>query len=127
MKAPITLVLLLWVYATRCSAAADESPVHISWLRENGAFGFPQRNAKVLCDLPSCRLSVWNNREVLLAQIVLWADGDATLGRTPDGREIGDWSELAFDVAAVGHRTANLDRNYILNPWPGAAPGMRIH
>ena len=44
----------------------------------DGAFEFPQDEAIVLCDRTDLRLSVWNNREVLFVQAVLWTDDDET-------------------------------------------------
>lgn len=93
-------------------------------LRTKGAFGFPQKDAKVLYDQPWLRLSVWNNSEYLFAQAVLWTDGDDSLGETDDNREIGDWSEIMLDLNAAGKQTPNVDRNYMLNPWPGLS-GLR--
>lgn len=88
-------------------------------LRENGVFGFPQKEAKVLFDSADLRLSVWNNAQYLYAQAVLWKDNDPALGKTDDGRTIGDHSDLMLDVDANGKATANVDRTYLLNPWPG--------
>jgi len=91
----------------------------IADLRENGAFEFPQKESKVICDEPALRFSVWNNDEYLFAQAILWTDNDASLGKTPDNREIGDWSVLMLDLDADGKSTKNVDRDYMLNPWPG--------
>jgi thiol-disulfide isomerase/thioredoxin len=99
---------------------ADESLKTVAELRENGVFGFPQKEAKVFCDQPTLRFSVWNNDEFLFAQAILWTDDDASLGKTADNREIGDWSVLMLDVNADGKSTPNVDRDYVLNPWPGA-------
>jgi thiol-disulfide isomerase/thioredoxin len=87
-------------------------------LREHGVFGFPQTEAKVLCDNADLRFSVWNNAQFLYAQAVLWKDPDPALGKTDDGRTIGDNSNLMLDVDADGKATANVDRTYLLNPWP---------
>jgi thiol-disulfide isomerase/thioredoxin len=108
------------VAATVCvgACAASESPSSLALLREHGAFQFPQSEAKVLCDSPDLRFSVWNNQEYLFAQAVLWTDDDSSLGKTEDNREIGDWSEVMLDLDADGKRTANVDRDYMLNPWP---------
>jgi thiol-disulfide isomerase/thioredoxin len=100
--------------------SADELPTAMTALRENGVFGFPQKEAKVFCDQPTLRFSVWNNDEYLFAQAILWTDDDASLGKTPDNREIGDWSILMLDVDADGKSTPNVDRDYSLNPWPGS-------
>lgn len=90
----------------------------------DGSFGFPQGQAIVLCDRADLRVSVWNNREVLFVQAVLWNDGDDTLGETRDGRTIGDNAALGLDVNADGRHTADVDRIYHLNPWP-SRPGLR--
>jgi thiol-disulfide isomerase/thioredoxin len=88
-------------------------------VRENGVFGFPQKQAKVFCDTADLRLSVWNNDQYLYVQAVLWRDNDSALGKTEDGRTIGDNSDLRLDVNAAGKLTPNVDRTYMLNPWPG--------
>jgi thiol-disulfide isomerase/thioredoxin len=103
--------------AAMCKAA--ELPKTIDELRDNGAFGFPQKEAKVFCDQPTLRFSVWNNGDYLLAQAILWTGDDASLGKTIDNREIGDWSELMLDVDADEKPTKDVDRDYFLNPWPG--------
>src|SRR5215470_10705679 len=107
------------VVATICSAcASSQSPTSLAELRKDGAFGFPQKQAKVLCDNSELRFSVWNNQEYLFAQAVLWKDNDSSLGKTEDNREIGDWSNLLLNVDADGQPTPKVDRNYMLNPWP---------
>jgi len=93
-------------------------------LYQNGAFGFPQREAMVLCDRADLRLSVWSNSGFLFAQAVLWTDGDPALGRLPDGREIGDNSVLSLTLGNGPSRTPDVDRDYMLNPWPTSA-GLR--
>src|SRR5687767_955122 len=74
-------------------------------LERDGAFGFPQKAAKVLCDRADLKFSVWNNDEYLFAQAVLWNDGDDSLGKTEDNREIGDNSSLLLDLDADGKPT----------------------
>ena len=81
-------------------------------VRENGVFGFPQKQAKVFCDTPDLRLSVWNNDRFLYVQAVLWKDNDSALGKTKDGRTIGDKSDLRLDVNVAGTVTPNVDRTY---------------
>jgi thiol-disulfide isomerase/thioredoxin len=93
-------------------------------LRERGAFEFPQSEAKVLCDTADLRFSVWNNDEYLFAQAVLRKDGDSSLGKTEDNREIGDWSQLLLDLDADGKPSPHVDRDYMLNPWPNLS-GLR--
>ena len=94
-----------------------------SELRKNGAFAFPQQDAKVLCDRPDLRFSVWNNDKYLFAQAVMWNDGDASLGKIKDNREIGDWANVELDLDADGKATPKADRSYSLNPWP-KMPGL---
>lgn len=111
----LSLALLLGVAA---AGTAAEPVLSVPDLRATGAFGFPQKESKVVFDQPALRFSVWNNDEFLFAQAVLWTDGDGSLGKTEDNREIGDWSQLMLDLDADGKATASLDRDYILNPWP---------
>jgi WD40 repeat protein/thiol-disulfide isomerase/thioredoxin/tRNA A-37 threonylcarbamoyl transferase component Bud32 len=93
-------------------------------LKKEGAFGFPQGKATVLCDTKDLRLSAWNDAAYLYVQAVLWADDDDSLGETDDGRPIGDQSVLSLDVDADQKVTPNVDREYMLNPWP-SLPGLR--
>ena len=92
-------------------------------LRARGALGFPQVRAKVLCDRPELRLSVCNDDDYFMAQAILWTDGDASLGKTQGGRDIGDRSSLALEFGPPGEVLANVDRHYGLNPWP-TSPGL---
>jgi hypothetical protein len=108
----LTLSLLL-VHSLRLDAADEAMDV-----RTQGAFGFPQKEAKVICDRPDLRFSIWSNDEYLFAQAVLWNDDDASLGKTDDNREIGDRSNLLLDLDADQKTTARVDRDYSLNPWP---------
>ena len=88
-------------------------------LKTNGVCGFPQDQASVLCDNDSLRLSVWNNREYLFVQAILWKVSEHTLGKTEDNRDIGNYSNLGIAVAATeGKRFFGIDRRYSLNPWP---------
>jgi thiol-disulfide isomerase/thioredoxin len=114
------LVLPSLALAAICSfaSAASESPASLAELRQNGAFQFPQKEAKIVCDNPDLRFSVWNNEEYLFAQAVLWTDDDSSMGKTEDNRDIGDTSQVMLDLDADGKPTANVDRNYLLNPWP---------
>jgi thiol-disulfide isomerase/thioredoxin len=88
-------------------------------LRQNGLFGFPQKEAKVFCDEPTLRFSVWNNDKYLFAQTILWTVHNASLGTNQYNQEVGDWAVLMLDVNADGKSTPNVDRDYILNPSPG--------
>src|SRR5207244_4114953 len=109
-------------FALACTASAalgmDESE-----LKRDGAFGFPQKDAKVLWDKPALRVSEWNDAENLYVQAILFEDGDDTLGQTTDGRDIGDTSSLVLDIDGDAKITANLDRTYALSPWP-KMPGL---
>jgi len=102
----------------RNTPAADDSLATAIDVRRDGAFGFPQQDAKVFCDQPGLRFSVWNNAEYFCAQAVLWNDDDPALGKTDDNREIGDWSNLLLDLDGDGKATRGVDRTYLLNPWP---------
>jgi thiol-disulfide isomerase/thioredoxin len=93
-------------------------------LEREGAFGFPQAQARVLCDNKDLRVAVWNDARYLYVQAVLWGDDDSSLGETADGRPIGDTSTLCLDVDADQKDTPQVDRKYTLNPWP-ALPGLR--
>lgn len=90
-------------------------------LRSDGAFGFPQKSARVLCDTEELRLSAVCDGVHLFVQAILWKDGDSTDGLTDDGRKIGDNSTLIIDADADGKPTRDIDRNYTLNPWPALA------
>lgn len=87
-------------------------------LKSEGAFGFPQGSAKVLCDTGELRLSAVCDGSHLFVQAVLWNDGDSSDGLTDDGRKIGDNSTLVIDADADGKPTREVDRSYTLNPWP---------
>lgn len=112
MLIPLATVALLGAHAG--------DPIDV---RAEGAFGFPQAAAQVLCDTDELRLSLVTDAEHLYVQAILWGDGDDTIGLTSDGRDIGDNSSLILDVDADGARTANIDRTYSLNPWP-SRPGL---
>jgi thiol-disulfide isomerase/thioredoxin len=98
---------------------ADESLKTISELRENGVFGFPQKEAKVFCDQPTLRFSVCNNGKYLFAQAILWTVHDSSFGTNRYNQEVGDWSVLMLDVNADGKSTPNVDRFYILDQGQG--------
>ncbi len=95
-------------------------------LETNGVCGFPQDQASVLCDNDSLRLSVWNNREYLFVQAILWKVSEHTLGKTRDNRDIGNYSDLVIAAATNGKRSFGLDRGYSLNPWLHL-PGLYYH
>ena len=119
------LVLLsLALVGSGISRAEDQSVISLAKLRKSGAFEFPQNEAKVLCERPDLRFSVWNNQQYLFAQAVLWDDNDSSLGKSEENREIGDWSQVMLDLDADQKPTVRVDRNYMLNPWPNLS-GLR--
>jgi len=63
-------------------------------------------------------VSFWNDRTYLYVQAILWNDHDDALGPNKFGQTIGDNSALILDVDADRKITANVDRDYRLNPWP---------
>ncbi|MFO0960436.1 MAG: TlpA disulfide reductase family protein [Isosphaeraceae bacterium] len=93
-------------------------------LKKQGLFGFPQAEAKVLCDTKDLRVSSWNDAAHLYVQAIVWGDGDDALGETSDGRPIGDSGSLIVDADADGQVMPKVDRTYTLNPWP-KLPGLR--
>ncbi len=97
-------------------------PVHADTppkdLKRDGAFGFPQAQAQVLCDDADLRVSVYNDAAYLYVQAIVWKDGDDALGETADGRPIGDSATLCLMVDADAKPTLQRDRHYSLNPWP---------
>src|SRR5262245_7558651 len=115
---------------TKCAWAAVVGGVIIAGsvaradVRTDGACGFPQKDATVLCDTPDLRLSVFSDAAYLYVQAVVWNDPDNTEGETADGRAIGDNSALMIDADGNGKATPNVDRTYSLDPWP-KLPGLR--
>lgn len=118
MGLPRPVVLAACLVPALGAAAAGSPDV----LKE-GAFGFDQSRATVLCDTPDLRVSALCDGEHLYVQAVLFNDGDDTPGETPDGREIGDNATLRVDADADGKATGRVDRDYHLNPWP-QLPGL---
>jgi thiol-disulfide isomerase/thioredoxin len=102
------------------SALAADPPLDLCC---GSAFGFPQKEADLLCKTDDLKVSVWNNNEYFYVQAVFYTDSDDTLGETEDGREIGDWSSLLIDADGDGEVTPKVDRAYSLNPWP-RLPGL---
>src|SRR4051812_8791017 len=92
-------------------------------LREQGAFGMPQKEATVLCDTPELKVSVCNSVEYLMVQAIVWKDNDNAEGTSGEDRKIGDYSVLLLDVDADGKETPQIDKQYHLNPWP-EMPGL---
>ncbi len=90
-----------------------------------GAFGFPQATARVLCNNPALRFSVWSNDQYLFAQAVMWKDNDSSVGKDADDQPLGDYSHLGLDLDGNGKMTPDVDRIYYLNQRP-YLPGMRF-
>lgn len=100
--------------------AAD---AYVPELRVTGAFGFPQGDARVLCNRPALHFSVWSNNQYLFAQAVLWKDDDSSVGKDADGNPLGDYSHLMLDLDDDGKETPGVDRVYRLNQRP-YTPGL---
>ncbi|HTS19851.1 MAG TPA: hypothetical protein VMP11_19905 [Verrucomicrobiae bacterium] len=92
-------------------------------LANTGAFGFPQREARVLCDRSVLRFSVWNNDQYLFAQAVLWTVDGASAGKDVSGQDVVDFSHLVLDLDDDGMETPNADREYRLTRAP-YVPGL---
>jgi len=88
-----------------------------------GAWGFPQAQATILYQDPGLRVSAWSNDEVLIVQALVYADRSNALGKSRDGRDLGDHACLIVDVDA-NHQLSGGDRFYWLDPWP-SRPGLR--
>jgi hypothetical protein len=117
----LTCVLMELLMATAGVVASGAEPPKD--LKREGAFGFPQARASVLCDEPDLRVSAWNDASHLYVQAILWKDDEEALGETADGRPIGDQGNLILDVDSNRMVTPQRDRNYCLNPWP-RMPGL---
>lgn len=118
------LAITLSAVAPLLPTTADNAVAEIIDLKRDGAFGFPQSEARVLAETDQLRLSVFTDNAHLYVQAILWNDDSDELGETSDGRPIGDHSSLCIDADADGKVTANVDRKYSLNPWP-TLPGLR--
>ncbi len=121
MKQRILAGILVGLVGTGGLPALGENPPPD--LKRNGAFGFPQAQAAVLCDDANLRVSAWQNATYLYVQAVVWQDGDDALGETADGRPIGDTATLSVKVDPDAKTTLQSDREYSLNPWP-SMPGL---
>lgn len=89
-------------------------------LKRDGAFGFPQAQAQVLCDSEALRVSAWSNEKYLFVQSIVWKDSDSELVDVR-GNKFGDYSQLVLDVDGDRRTTPLIDRTYSV----GAFPGMR--
>lgn len=112
-----------WVYFGPLLAGQQPSvpqsvSASLSKLRQDGAFGFPQRDATLLWDQPALRVSVWNNGQYLFVQAVLWTDGSPSPANAASTEQPHDSSKLMLDLDANGAATPNLDRHYWLNRSP---------
>jgi hypothetical protein len=107
--------------ATAGPVGAD---VYVRDLANDGAFGFPQPYARILCNRSSLRFSLWNNDKYLFAQAVVWNDDDSFVGKDANGYALGDYSHLMLDLDNDGKETPDVDRVYSLNQRP-YLPGLR--
>jgi hypothetical protein len=121
MSLPTCILTSLLMATAGVAAPGAEPPKD---LKRDGAFGFPQARAMVLCDEPDLRISAWNDASYLYVQAILWRDDQDAIGETADGRPNGDQGVLSLDVDADGKVTPHRDRLYYLNPWP-SLPGLR--
>jgi serine/threonine protein kinase len=87
-------------------------------LKRDGAFGFPQAQATVLCDDVDLCLSFWNNRAYLYVQAIFWKGGDDSVVITAGGMARPPWSNVLLDVDADGKKTPQVDRVYTLYAGP---------
>jgi hypothetical protein len=113
----VSTIILISITATSSTGKQNDA-LSLSNLHDNGAFGFPQKYAQVLCDRSDLRVSVYNSDSSLYVQAILWTDGDDTIGKQKDGKKIGDYSSLMFHFSSKPQRLPQKDRNYLLNPWP---------
>ena len=91
--------------------------------KRDGAFGFPQAQAQVLCDQEKLRVSAISNGEHLYVQAILWGDDDDAVG-VIDGRETGDLATIVLDLDSDGTRTPTVDRTYSLSKIPQSRQGL---
>ena len=94
-------------------------------LQTNGAFGFPQKEAKVIFEDKQLRVSVTNSPKYLFIQVIVWNDGDSSSGQARDGTEVGDFSALMVHLGSGNLPSSMVDRVYFLNPRPGY-PGLHV-
>jgi hypothetical protein len=107
------------VAPTPAPPTASSAPaMTLDELTLNGVFGFPQTEARVLCNRPALRVSVWNNEQYLVAQAVLWTIHDSSPDMSADRWKARHTSELWLDLDADGKMTAQVDREYQLGPQP---------
>lgn len=92
-------------------------------LRSEGAFQFPQSEAKVLCNDPSLRVSCWNDAATLYLQAIVWDDRGDAPGETGDGRPVGNRATFSLEVQPRGNTPSLRHLYYSLNPWPDM-PGL---
>jgi hypothetical protein len=89
-------------------------------LLRDGAFGFPQAQAQILCDWSDLRVSIWNNREYLYVQAIVWVDSENTQGK-PGTRPVrARQSSLFLDVNADRKPTPQVDRHYMVRLGSGS-------
>lgn len=103
------------------STPMDSAPTRAA-LERDGAFGFPQAGAEVLCDRPDLRVSFWNNDRYFCVQAIAWTDDSDERGEFEGRADVGDHSTLSF-ASDPNRRTWDLDRGFLLNNHL-STPGM---
>lgn len=73
---------------------------------------FPEGQAKLVCDRPELRVTVWNDANLLVVQAVL---AKPPLGKPADPKR-ADVGALFLDVDGDGTRTPKRDRHYYVMP-----------
>ena len=101
----LLIVLTIFHISTISRSDSGQELPSVSTLRRNGAYGFPQQQAIVLCDRPNLRVSLYNSNHSLYVQSILWNDGDASIGKTRNGEEVGDYSVLMLHIGNSSSRT----------------------
>ncbi|HET6884503.1 MAG TPA: LamG-like jellyroll fold domain-containing protein [Pirellulales bacterium] len=112
-KRPIVPVKPVVAERESTTVSADGSPsppINLLELKKHGAFGFPQERAQLLCDNDELRVSLWNNREHLYVQAIVWKDHEDGLG----DYSLCDNSKLTLVVAPDLSITPNVDCRYHL-------------
>lgn len=112
-------ILLILLIAALCIAQSktEEAP-SVSDLKTNGAFGFPQKDARVLHDDKNLRFSLTNDPDYLFAQAILWNDEDPSNLTLTNGKTVNDYSSIMFLSGSDKKRTPDVDRIYSVNPLP---------
>ncbi len=117
------LIIIAVLLLNACSTRDEPAIQSIPSLRDDGAFEFPQSDARILHDSDELRFSVWNNSDYLYVQAVLWNDDNQALGELDNGQDYGDYSVLMLDLDADENASPGRDRVYNVNPLPNM-PGL---